>query len=256
MSIRRIKQVWKYGKVHASQIAFEYPEVKQRKIFLDILYCYYKYSMWSNQYKKEKFWMLTRKDRENIGQKYRDNNIDRERWLDDYSENHRFLNKWKSYKWEGTATLRNKKIKAYQKKYGIGEGCQIADNVILERHHYKWGTIKVGKHVNLSRNVYIDYTGEVIIEDGVKITNGVIIESHHRDLEAYNDGKDVNIPTKLLIREHAYIGSRAIILDSCNYIGKNSRIGAGAVVTKDIPDYSVAVGVPAKVVKVLPHNEK
>ena len=105
--------------------------------------------------------------------------------------------------------------------------------------------------MTLSRNVYIDYTGDVIIEDGVKIANGVIIESHHRDLEAYNQGKDVNIPTKLLIRENAYIGSRAVILDSCNHIGKNARIGAGAVVTKDIPDNAVAVGVPAKVVKML-----
>ena len=57
------------------------------------------------------------------------------------------------------------------------------------------------------------------------------------------------MPTKLVIRERAYIGSRAIILDSCNYIGKNARIGAGAVVTKDVPDNAVAVGVPAKVVK-------
>ena len=113
------------------------------------------------------------------------------------------------------------------------------------------GTLKIGNHVTLSKHVYIDYSGDVIIEDGVKITQGVIIESHHRDLEAYNQGINVNVPTKLLIRENAYIGSRAIILDSCNYIGKNVRIGAGAVVTKDIPDNAVAVGVPAKVVKYL-----
>lgn len=47
------------------------------------------------------------------------------------------------------------------------------------------------------------------------------------------------------------IGSRAIILDSCNYIGLHARIGAGAVVTKDVPDYSVVVGVPARVIKYL-----
>ena len=71
----------------------------------------------------------------------------------------------------------------------------------------------------------------------------------------YNQGKDVNIPTELVIGEKAYIGTRAIILDSCNYIGKYARIGAGAVVVKDIPDYAVAVGVPAKVVKIIPHEE-
>ena len=65
----------------------------------------------------------------------------------------------------------------------------------------------------------------------------------------------MNIPTELVIGEKAYIGTRAIILDSCNYIGKYARIGAGAVVVKDIPDYAVAVGVPAKVVKIIPHEE-
>ena len=87
------------------------------------------------------------------------------------------------------------------------------------------------------------------------MANGVIIETHHRDLEAYRDGHDVNIPTRLEIGEKAYLGSRAIILDSCNYIGKYARIGAGAVVTKDVPDYAVVVGVPAKVIKTLSHEE-
>lgn len=90
-----------------------------------------------------------------------------------------------------------------------------------------------------------------MIEDNVKIAAGVSIESHHRDLEAFNQGKDINIPTKLQICNGAYIGTHAIILDSCNYIGKNARIGAGAVVTKDVPDYAVVVGVPAKVVRML-----
>ena len=65
----------------------------------------------------------------------------------------------------------------------------------------------------------------------------------------------IAIPTKLVISEGVIIGSRAIILPSCHYIGKNARIGAGAVVTKDIPDYAVAVGVPAQVVRVLPHED-
>lgn len=73
-------------------------------------------------------------------------------------------------------------------------------------------------------------------------------------MEACRKGEDVNIATSLRICEGAYIGSRAIILDSCNYIGKYARIGAGAVVTKDVPDYALVVGVPAKVVKMLNQN--
>ena len=102
----------------------------------------------------------------------------------------------------------------------------------------------------MAKNVFIDYSGEVIIKDNVRLTNGVIIESHHHQIHSDpNTPKDIVIPTKLIIEEGAVIGSRAIILSSCHYIGKNSRIGAGAVVTKDIPDNVVAVGSPAKIIK-------
>lgn len=49
------------------------------------------------------------------------------------------------------------------------------------------------------------------------------------------------------------IGSRAIILASCHYIGKHARVGAGAVVTHDVPDYAVVAGVPAKVIRMMEH---
>lgn len=137
----------------------------------------------------------------------------------------------------------------------MGEGSIVEYGVELSRQHHLPGSIKIGNHVLLAKHVFIDYSGEVIIDDNVKIAAGVSMESHHRDLEAYQQGKDVNIPTKLHICDGAYIGTHASILDSCNYIGKHARIGAGAVVVKDIPDYAVAVGVPAKVVKVLPHEE-
>lgn len=137
------------------------------------------------------------------------------------------------------------------KRYNAGEGLGVQYDVHISREHYLDGTIKIGNNVFLAKHVFIDYSGDVVIEDDVKIANGVIIQSHHRDLEACRNGKDVNIPSSIRICEGAYIGSRAIILDSCNSIGKYSRIGAGAVVTKDVPDYAVVVGVPAKVVKIL-----
>lgn len=252
MNFRRIRQVFKYGKKDAETIS-QMPDVNLSKssIFRDILICYFKYNLWSNQYKKEKFWQLDPVQRKEIGTKYQQKNSEREEWLRDYFENHRFLNKWKSFKYESSAKLQHKRIEAYRKRYNIGEHCHIGHDVIIDRHHFLYGTLQIGSHVLLSKHVHIDYTGEVIIEDGVKLAEGVVMESHHRDVDAYIKGKDINIPTKLHICENAYIGTRAIILDSCNYIGKNARIGAGAVVTKDIPDNAVAVGVPAKVIKII-----
>jgi maltose O-acetyltransferase len=53
---------------------------------------------------------------------------------------------------------------------------------------------------------------------------------------------------EVVIGDDVWIGRRAIIMPGV-HIGKGCIIGAGAVVTKDIPDYSVAAGVPARVVK-------
>jgi acetyltransferase-like isoleucine patch superfamily enzyme len=252
MNLHRIEQVLQYGWKDAAIISQEEGVRKGRwSIFCDMLLCYFRYNVWTNQYKKEKLYNLTGEARKSICLKYQGKNSKRDKWVAEYFKNRRFLNKWSSYKYETTQRLQERKLNAYRKRYDIGDYCHIEHDVLFERHHYLPGTIKIGNHVNLAKHVYIDYSGEVVIEDNVKLASGITIESHHRDLEAYVLGKDVNIPTQLRICENAYIGTGAIILDSCNYIGKNARIGAGAVVTKDIPDNAVAVGVPAKVIKIL-----
>ena len=55
--------------------------------------------------------------------------------------------------------------------------------------------------------------------------------------------------TKLVIENDVWIGARFIVLPGCSHIGKGVIIGAGSVVTKDIPDYAVVGGNPAKVLK-------
>ena len=56
-------------------------------------------------------------------------------------------------------------------------------------------------------------------------------------------------PTPLEICEDVWIGARAMILPGCKRIGAHSIIGAGAVVTKDVPDYAIVGGNPARVLK-------
>lgn len=250
-SFHRLRQVLKYGWQHAGQISREAFEGKRRiSLFFDILGCYSRYGMWSNQYLKEKFWELGKEQRRSIGTKYHEANMKKGAWLKDFYENRDFYIKYGNVKYE-KESLRAKRNEAYTKRYNAGRNLFVENDVNISRQHYLDGSISIGDNVVLAKHVFIDYTGEVVIDNNVKIANGVCIESHHRDLEAYKHGEDVNVPTSLHICEGAYIGTRAIILDSCNYIGKYSRIGAGAVVTKDVPDYAVAVGVPAKVVKIL-----
>jgi len=114
--------------------------------------------------------------------------------------------------------------------------------------------VKVGKGSKIARTVQIDDSNPNLVEIGenVWVTAGVMILCHQRDLKFYKVGQpvmDCPLTTKkVIIKDGAHIGIGAIIMPGVT-IGKGAIIGAGSVVTKDIPDYSVAVGVPAKVIK-------
>lgn len=211
--------------------------------------------MWTNQYLKEEFYLKSKEERERIGSEYRQKGIERDNWQKDFVENRKFLNKFSDKKYE-LPMLREKRNRAYQERYNMGNGCFVEHGVELTRQHYLPGTLIIGCDVLLAKNVFIDYSGNLNIENNVEITDSVKVLTHHHPRHSSNNKtkpsihKNDAIQSSLVIREDAVIGTGAIIMPSCNYIGKNARIGAGAVVTKDIPDFATAVGVPARVVKV------
>lgn len=55
--------------------------------------------------------------------------------------------------------------------------------------------------------------------------------------------------TELVIADDVWIGARVIVLPGCKHIGKGAIIGAGSVVTKDVPDYAIVGGNPARVIR-------
>lgn len=253
MDITRIKQVVSYGWQHAGEISkkHSYSGTKRVCIFLDILRCFNKYKLWSNQYVKLDFYHLPNEEREKIGSESREKGIKRDNWQDNWCKVNKFLAKYTSMKYESSLKLRKKRMKAYTKMFNAGKNLTIGYNVVMRYQHYKDGIIEIGNNVAISNNVFIDYTGEVHIKDNVTITNSTIILTHH-----HPDHSDFNLPhstttSSLTIEEGAIIGSRAVILSTCHYIGKYARIGAGSVVTKDVPDYSIVVGSPAKVIKTI-----
>lgn len=105
----------------------------------------------------------------------------------------------------------------------------------------------------LAKNVFIDYSGDVYIGNDIQITNGVVIlthdHKHHSSIGNKPDYKDNDQASYIRIEDNVVIGSNAVIMPTCHYIGKNARVGAGAVVTKYVPDYSVVVGVPQKLLR-------
>lgn len=119
---------------------------------------------------------------------------------------------------------------------------------------HRWRGVKIGKQSHVARLVSFDDRNPELIEigDGVAITTGVMILCHQRDLSDYRPGMyAMHCPFKIgkvVIKDGAHIGIGAIIMPGVT-IGKGAVIGAGSVVTKDIPDYCIAVGSPAKVIK-------
>ena len=249
--MKRIRQVLKYGWLHAGQICDSHSLsiLLRIRIFMDILYCYRHYKMQSNQYLKEDFFNKSNEERKRIGSSYLEQGIKSDEWQKDFRDNRKFLIKYTNIRYE-KASLREKRNEAYRKKFGAGKGLMVEYDVNISRQHYLDGTIKIGSNVLLAKHSFIDYSGDVTIGDDVQITNGVIIETHHHPFHSdYTQPRNIVHPATLKIADGAVLGSRCIILPSCHYIGKHARVGAGAVVTKDVPDYTVVGGVPAKIIR-------
>lgn len=103
----------------------------------------------------------------------------------------------------------------------------------------------IGMPAQIGRFSIIDYGGNVTIGKNVKIGYGVFILS----VSTITGSKKTGILRKpIVIGDNAEIGSNSVILPGVR-IGNNCTIGAGAVVTRDIPENSIAVGVPARVIK-------
>lgn len=91
----------------------------------------------------------------------------------------------------------------------------------------------------------------VIIEDGVDIARGVYISDHSHgftDRDTFIRDQPLERIAPVRIGAGAWIGENAVIMPGVT-IGRGSVIGANAVVRSDVPDYAVAVGVPARVIR-------
>lgn len=106
--------------------------------------------------------------------------------------------------------------------------------------------VKIGNNVFINSNLLAMARGGITIEDDVQIAGNVSLLTNNHD--PYDR---MILPCKpILIKKGAWIGANVVVLRGIS-IGKHAIVGAGSVVTKDVPDYAVVVGNPAKVVKML-----
>lgn len=113
--------------------------------------------------------------------------------------------------------------------------------------------IAVGKNVFINSGCKFQDQGGIVIDDGALIGHNVVLATLNHSL-AVRDRQDL-IPGPIRIGKNAWIGSNVTILPGVT-VGDGAVVAAGAVVTKDVPAYTVAGGVPARVLRPLTEEEK
>ena len=250
MYFRRLKKVFKFGWQDAGIISQEQDVKKSRMaVFCDILSCYLRYGLWSNQYKKEQVYSLSADEKQQVCLKYQEKNDKRDRWIKGFFDNYKFLNKWSSLKYEQSSRRQLKRKAAYRRQYGLGENCFVGHNVILHRHHFSDSVITTGKNCLLAEDVNIDYTGGLTIEDLVSISEGAKILTHNHSLDYTSSGDDKGCElTPLVIHDRVWIGAKAVVLPGVKEIGRGAMISSSSCVRSKVLPYAIMMGNPARLV--------
>ena len=134
----------------------------------------------------------------------------------------------------------------------FGEGSYIGHDCVFSHE-----TVSIGEHTYIgSKCVFVSVHGSICIGNHVMFGVGVHIHGgdHIYDrMGVYMDevGKEMGHDKEVVIEDDVWVGANAIILGGKQgiHLGEGCIIGAGSVVNKDIPPYAIAVGNPAKVVK-------
>ena len=125
---------------------------------------------------------------------------------------------------------------------------QVGENTLI----FNELTVVLPKNVTIGSGCTIMNGVVMMGAGGITIENNVLIGAQAKLISNNHDVYDRAVLTvkPVLIKEGAWIGAGVSVLPGVT-VGKYAVVGANSVVTKDIPDYAVAVGIPAKVVKYL-----
>ena len=119
----------------------------------------------------------------------------------------------------------------------VGKGCYVGDNVRIDTGH----------------------SDMITLEDSVSIAGGTRLLCHQRDFTDYFVDSDYMklgyIIKPIVLKKGCLIGMESFVMPGVT-VGEGAIVGAGSLVTKDIPAWTIAVGRPAKVVKAIPHRKE
>jgi len=162
-----------------------------------------------------------------------------------------FLNPLKHKKRKGATIRRNSRIDVFPwKRFEVGELTTIESFCTVNNGS---GDVLLGDKVRVGIGSVV--IGPVRMGHGSGLGQNVFVSGFNH---GYADGSKNSSQQALdirptIIEDEAHIGANSVVLAGVT-IGRNCQVGAGSVVTKDIPPYSVAVGNPARVIKQFNHH--
>ena len=112
--------------------------------------------------------------------------------------------------------------------------------------------VRFGNHVGIGYNSILQGSGGITLEDFTLLGDNNLLATSSHPVEAVHFHNFWEKP--ILIKENAWLGANVVVLPGVT-IGENAVIGAGAVVREDIPPNSIAVGVPARVIRTFEVDE-
>ncbi|WP_251341807.1 acyltransferase [Haloplanus halophilus] len=124
-----------------------------------------------------------------------------------------------------------------------GDGCRFFKGISFTYGH----NISVGDNVVVHDDVHLDDRGRLTVGDRVSLSDGVHVYSHDHDVVDQTEVRNYHT----IIEDDARITYDAMVSAGCR-VGENAVVGARAVVQGDVPDHHIAVGMPAKSVRVKP----
>jgi maltose O-acetyltransferase len=128
--------------------------------------------------------------------------------------------------------------------FDIGEGTKIV------APFYCLGKVKIGKNCWIGKNFFVNGNGNVTIGDNCDIAPEVIFQTGGHKIGDKSRRAGEGLVFNQTVGDGCWIGGRVTIINNTN-IGNSCVIGACALVNKDVPDNSLVVGVPAKIIKTL-----
>lgn len=147
--------------------------------------------------------------------------------------------------------MRRARMCIYRGYFPIGEGSSIGTHVTIREEHRLNPDMKgfvIGREVSISDRCLLDCSRPIRICDYVWLSHNVQLLGHFHEIEGRELKKNQRIyaASPLVLERDCWIGANAIVLPRVRRIGVGSIVGAGSVVTGDVPDWQIVAGNPAR----------